>query len=163
MDGKKVNIALATSSDRWHFQIKTDHLKDLFNLFPEKRQILGDDPRIPKGRGKPSPDIYLVALKSINDMLEEGEEKISPEECLVFEDAVPGVVAGRRAGMRVVWVPHKDLAKVMKGKEELVLAGRGEEGQEEGGEKVGEVGDGWAEQRLDLTDFPYEEYGIVVK
>lgn len=157
-----MHIALATSSSKSHFEIKTGHLGEMFTLFPENRKILGDDPKI--GKGKPSPDIYLLALKAINETLEEGEVEIKPEECLVFEDAVPGVVAGRRAGMRVVWVPHQDLAKVMQGKEDLVLAGRGEEGEEEVSEEMlGEVGDGWAEQRISLADFPYEKYGIVVK
>ncbi|CZR53170.1 related to GS1 protein [Phialocephala subalpina] len=162
--GGKVHIALATSSARSHYLMKTQHLDHMFTLFPENRKILGDDPRIPKGRGKPCPDIYLLALKAINESLDEGEEPIRPEECLVFEDGVPGVVAGRRAGMRVVWVPHQELAKVLEGKEELVLAGKGdEEVPVKAEEFVGEVGDGWAEQRISLADFPYEKYGIVVK
>ncbi|KAG4427156.1 hypothetical protein IFR05_017361, partial [Cadophora sp. M221] len=99
--GEKVHVALATSSNAGHFNIKTEHLGSLFEIFTPERRILGDDVRIPKGRGKPSPDIYLVALKAINDTLQPGEEAIRPEECLVFEDGVPGVVAGRRAGMRV--------------------------------------------------------------
>ncbi len=71
-------------------------------MFTKERRVLGNDKRIPKGRGKPSPDIYLVALKAINDTLDEGEEEIKPEECLVFEDGVPSVIAGRRADMSVI-------------------------------------------------------------
>lgn len=155
-----VRIALATSSHKHHFDIKTAHLEDLFRVFEEEYRVLGDDSRIPKGRGKPNPDIYLLALKTLNDGLPKGEAKITPEECLVFEDGVPGVVAGRRAGMRVVWVPHLGLAGELAGKEGEVLAGLAEG---EGDGVKGSVGDGWAEQRVTLEDFPYGKYGIVVK
>lgn len=123
--------------------------------------MLGDDIRIPEGRGKPSPDIYLVALKAINSTLDPGEEEIKPEECLVFEDGIPGVVAGRRAGMRVVWVPHEGLAGICVGREEEVLAGHGE-GVDVDPHELGVVGDGWGEQFRTLEKFPYEKYGIVV-
>lgn len=154
-------IALATSSHRHHFEIKTKHLGDLFNVFDDDKKILGDDPRIGKGKGKPQPDIYLLALKAVNDSLPQDEKPIEPEECLVFEDGIPGVVAGRRAGMRVVWVPHEGLAAQFKGKEDKILAGLGED---DGVEivKAGAVGDGWAEQRINLEDFPYSAYGIKV-
>lgn len=141
--------------------MKTQHLEDLFGVFEKEKRVLGDDARIPKGRGKPSPDIYLVALKAVNDTLEEGEEEIKPEECLVFEDGVPGVIAGRRAGMRVVWVPHEGLAKQYVGKEAEVLAGRGEGGGDLVDEhQLGTIGDGWGEQLVSLVDFPMEKYGI---
>ena len=52
-----------------------------------------------------------------------GEDLILPEECLVFEDSVPGVEAGRRAGMRVVWCPHPMLKNEFAGREKEVLAG----------------------------------------
>jgi pseudouridine-5'-monophosphatase len=154
-----VEMALATSSHRGHFVIKTEHISHLFENFRLERQVLGDDPRIPKGRGKPNPDIYLVALKAINDTLPTGTAPITPEECLVFEDGVPGVVAGRRAGMRVVWVPHQGLAGELKGKEDEVLAGLAEGKGDKGGIE-GKIGDGWAEQRSTLEDFPFEKYGI---
>ena len=99
-------------------------MQPLFAHFPESNRVLGDDKRIPKGKGKPAPDIYLLALKTINDGLKmKGEPEITPEECLVFEDSVPGVEAGRRAGMRVIWCPHPELLKIYRGREAEVLAG----------------------------------------
>jgi beta-phosphoglucomutase family hydrolase len=44
-------------------------------------------------RGKPHPDIFLRAAQRVD---------VSPSECLVFEDALNGVAAGRAAGMDVV-------------------------------------------------------------
>jgi pseudouridine 5'-phosphatase len=156
-----MHMALATSSHALNFRLKTSHLGDLFKVFPQERQVLGDDVRIPKGKGKPSPDIYLLALETVNASLPAGEEMVKPEECLVFEDSVPGVESGRRAGMRVIWCPHPDLYKEFEKQREEVLAGRvDKEGEAEG---RGEVGDGWAEYLVTLEDFPYERYGIAVK
>ncbi|TVY57191.1 putative uncharacterized hydrolase [Lachnellula cervina] len=157
--GSKVHVALATSSHKGHFDIKTGHLEELFEVFEPQKRVLGDDPRIGKGRGKPNPDIYLLALKAINEGLKPGEEPIKPEECLVFEDGIPGVVAGRRAGMRVIWAPHPGLAIEYKGREADVLAGR-EEGQGSDAQEVGTVDDGWGEQYVSLENFPYAKYGI---
>lgn len=42
--------------------------------------------------GKPSPDIYIAVAEKL---------QVSPERCLVFEDIVPGIQAGKSAGMRV--------------------------------------------------------------
>ena len=43
-------------------------------------------------RGKPAPDVFLHAAKKMN---------VSPEKCLVIEDSVAGVTAGKAAGMTV--------------------------------------------------------------
>ncbi|PBP20608.1 haloacid dehalogenase-like hydrolase [Diplocarpon rosae] len=161
---ESVQLALATSSHAWTFALKTAHLEEsLLHVFPPSRRVLGDDRRIGPGRGKPSPDIYILALADVNATLNEHEEKIRPDECLVFEDSVPGVEAGRRAGMRVVWCPHPELLGEFKGREDLVLAGRiGEAGCVDM-HLVGEVGDGWAEYLETLEAFPYERYGFVVR
>ncbi|MDH6231586.1 HAD superfamily hydrolase (TIGR01509 family) [Mesorhizobium soli] len=45
-------------------------------------------------RGKPAPDLFLHAAKTMGG--------IPPERCLVIEDSVTGVTAARAAGMRVV-------------------------------------------------------------
>lgn len=157
-----VHIALATSSDRFNFQLKTSHLGELFSVFPSHRRVLGDDERIAPGRGKPLPDIYLVALATINESLPAGEPPVTPEECLVFEDAVPGVEAGRRAGMRVVWCPHPGLKKEYDGREKDVLAGRTYEAGEVDLHQLGDRDDGWAEYMPNLVDFPFAKYGICI-
>lgn len=155
---------MATSSHAINFKLKSAHLSHIFSYFPLKNRVLGDDPRIPQGKGKPAPDIYLVALETINaDIRAKGVEKeITPEECLVFEDSVPGVEAGRRAGMRVVWCPHPELLKEYKGKEREVLAGLAGtmKGDKTGKGKPGNLDDGWAELLFTLVNFPFEKYGI---
>jgi len=158
----RVHIALATSSHEVNFLLKTNHLTELFSVFEGHRRVLGDDKRIPAGRGKPLPDIFLLALRTINESLPAGEEPIKPEECLVFEDSVPGVEAGRRAGMRVVWCPHPMLKKVYTGREAEVLAGRTGEAGDVDLHQVGQLDDGWADYYPTLVDFPYEKYSIVV-
>jgi pseudouridine-5'-monophosphatase len=160
--GAKVHVALATSSHEANFKLKTTHLESLFAVFEPHRRVLGDDARIAHGRGKPAPDIYLLALQTINASLAEGEKEITPEECLVFEDSVPGVEAGRRAGMRVIWVPHPELLVEYTGREKEVLAGRTGEGGQVDLHQLGEIDDGWAERLPTLERFPYEKYGIVV-
>lgn len=47
--------------------------------------------------GKPAPDVYTAAA---------GRLGIAPERCLVVEDSLNGVLAGRAAGMTVVLVPN---------------------------------------------------------
>jgi HAD superfamily hydrolase (TIGR01509 family) len=53
---------------------------------------------VPPGRGKPAPDMFLLAAKKLG---------VPPERCLVFEDAEPGIRAARAAGMQVVHVPSR--------------------------------------------------------
>jgi pseudouridine-5'-monophosphatase len=165
-----VHMALATSSHKANYDLKTAHLGDMFKFFDDEHKVLGDDVRIPVGRGKPAPDIYLLALSTLNKTREaKGEPLIQPAECLVFEDSVPGVEAGRRAGMQVVWCPHPQLLVEYKGREKEVLAGLTGQHKEEEGEVIqgkrgvgmpGELDDGWAKLLESLVDFPYQTFGI---
>ena len=43
-------------------------------------------------KGKPAPDIYLLAANNLG---------VKPEECLVFEDVMQGIMAGKNANMKV--------------------------------------------------------------
>jgi len=49
-------------------------------------------------RGKPDPDIYLRAAKKLG---------IRADACLVIEDALSGIAAGKAAGMRVAAIPDR--------------------------------------------------------
>jgi HAD superfamily hydrolase (TIGR01509 family) len=49
-------------------------------------------------QGKPDPECYQLAAQMLGVM---------PQECLVFEDAPSGVLAGKAAGMRVVNIPSQ--------------------------------------------------------
>lgn len=50
------------------------------------------------GRGKPAPDMFLLAAAKM---------RVAPERCLVFEDAEPGIVGATAAGMTTVRVPSR--------------------------------------------------------
>ncbi|KAJ3973095.1 HAD-like domain-containing protein [Lentinula raphanica] len=118
-----IPIAVATGSRRKNYEMKTGHLEDVFGCF-EGKVICGDDPR-PGMRGKPDPDIFLIAAKEmlgrdIGPVQGEDEEGVSLTEehkserrrGLVLEDGLPGMQAGKRAGMSVVWVPDVNLLNV---------------------------------------------------
>lgn len=125
LDTSKIPMALATSSNRYNYERKTGHLKqDGFDLFGE-HIVTGDDERVPKGRGKPFPDIWLAALKSLNSQLTEDQPEIKPDECLVFEDALPGLTAGKAAGAYVIWVPDERALKILDGDEHEHIADQG--------------------------------------
>ncbi|KAI0335153.1 HAD-like protein [Cubamyces sp. BRFM 1775] len=116
-----VPIALATSSLRRNFELKSSHLGELFDCF-EGRIVCADDGFLGPGRGKPHPDIFLVAAEKFLQRKvgsgEVGEEHVSDAEAaerakgLVFEDSIPGVQAAKRAGMKVVWVPDANLLSI---------------------------------------------------
>ncbi len=59
-------------------------------------------------KGKPSPDIFLKVAEDLG---------VSPSRCLVFEDTHAGVIAAKRAGMRVIAIydalsePYHDAIK----------------------------------------------------
>ena len=88
--------AVATSSDRYYFDLKIQRHHEWYRIF--QCVVLGDDPEI--ARGKPAPDIFLVAAKRM---------QADPAHCLVVEDAPSGVEAALAAGMFVVAVPDPNM------------------------------------------------------
>lgn len=127
---KKHNIPMAVASgtrkQKYFLKASGVQVQSVFQHFDlDKNVVTGDplpeDPDFPgrvaigqrgirKGRGKPHPDIFLVAAKeclgrNVGDVSTDispglGEEWVlERRKGLVFEDAIPGVIAGKRAGM----------------------------------------------------------------
>ncbi|KAI4268565.1 MAG: hypothetical protein LQ337_007764, partial [Flavoplaca oasis] len=199
-----VKLALASSTTYTFFETKTSHLHDLKSFFLAGCCLFRDDADMVGKAGKPAGDSFEVALERINSLSffspqrhdeHEGRkdewQPLHANECLVFEDSIAGVAAGRAAGMRVCWVPHAGLREVCRGMEKEVLDGKMEEvegrllaleaerGYDGGLEAVGttDVGkgdvvgkkerivsdDGWAEMINSLEEFDYARYGIQIK
>ena len=80
-----IKLGIATSSSRQLVEniVSVHKLRDYFSCI-----MTGCD----VAHGKPSPDIYLAVADAL---------KVDPKRCLVFEDIIPGIQAGKNAGMKV--------------------------------------------------------------
>ena len=87
----KLVLAVATSSVSASARplLERTGIRNLFSVV-----ITGDEVQ----QGKPHPDIYLLAAKKLG---------ISPEACLVIEDSLAGIAAGKAANMRVAAIPDR--------------------------------------------------------
>lgn len=101
---RRVPMAIATSSVRPLVDLELTRHREW--LRPVRVLITGDDPRLV--RGKPAPDIYLLAAADLG---------ADPALCVAVEDAPAGIEAARAAGMQVVAVPDRALV----GRENLDL------------------------------------------
>ena len=54
-------------------------------------------------RGKPAPDLYLLAMAKLTGRL---PDPVDPASCIAIEDSHWGLEAARRAGLRCVAVTH---------------------------------------------------------
>lgn len=81
----RIMLGIATSNSRELVENIADvhNLRDYFTCI-----MTGCD----VAHGKPAPDIYLAVAEKLN---------VKPEKCLVFEDIIPGIQAGKSAGMKV--------------------------------------------------------------
>lgn len=70
--------------------------------------------------GKPAPDIYLHVAQRLG---------VCPKECLVLEDVPAGILAGRRAGMRVIAMADAFSSHLEQEKRELADLWAGDYGQ----------------------------------
>lgn len=100
--------AVATSSDSRHFNLKITNHREWYGIF--QCIVMGDDPEIK--RGKPDPDIFLLAAKRMS---------ASPAHCLVFEDSPAGISAARAAGMYAIAVPDPHMEDAAYGNAHQIL------------------------------------------
>lgn len=85
--GLRIGLASSTISQLVHPFLQQHHLADYFDGLATGELVT---------RGKPNPDIYLLAAQQVG---------AQPERCLVVEDAIAGITAGKSAGMTVVAIP----------------------------------------------------------
>src|SRR5437762_11119409 len=85
-----------------HLAVATNSVSASARPFLDRHQLTGFFEVIVTGEevehGKPAPDIYLCAAKHLG---------IPADACLVVEDAIPGIAAGKAAKMRVAAIPDR--------------------------------------------------------
>lgn len=91
-NGYKTALATSAKRDRLEIQLHLADIKDKFDAI-----VCIDD----VGKGKPNPDIFLLAAEKIG---------VEPSDCMVIEDSEAGIMAAFNAGMIPVHV--KDLKEV---------------------------------------------------
>jgi len=87
--------------------LKKVKLDDLFDVI-----ITGNDIT----KGKPDPQVFFMAAEKMS---------VEPKDCVVFEDAVLGVEAAKRAGMKCVGIDRYGKPERLK-KSDLVVSDLGE-------------------------------------
>jgi len=100
-----LKLALVTSSgkDRALNLIKFLDIENYFDTL-----VTAVDVKV----GKPDPEGYLKAAKKLN---------VSPEDCIVIEDAVNGIEAGKNAGMKVIALETKYQKREALGKSDYII------------------------------------------
>jgi beta-phosphoglucomutase-like phosphatase (HAD superfamily) len=86
--GRGLKLGVGTAGDEANIAFAMTHLA----LPRPPHAVVGGDEGLP---GKPEPAIFLEVARRMD---------VSPERCIVFEDAPLGIEAARRAGMRAVAV-----------------------------------------------------------
>ena len=88
LKGKKIKVAIGSSSKNTEFILNKIGLKDYFDTVADGNQIKNS---------KPDPEVFLLAANKIN---------IDPVNCLVVEDADAGVEAALAGNMKVLAVGY---------------------------------------------------------
>ncbi len=93
-----VKIAIGTSAIQKNidFTLNNTKIRDYFDAIVHAEMVT---------HGKPAPDIYLKAAEILN---------LSAKSCIVFEDALLGIEAGQKAGMKVVGVTTSHTVEELK-------------------------------------------------
>ena len=87
--GIKAGIATSNSRELVESVVRAHQMESCFGCIMTACEV---------EKGKPAPDIYLAVAEKL---------AVKPENCLVFEDIIPGIQAGKAAGMQVCAVYDK--------------------------------------------------------
>lgn len=99
-----IKVAIGSSGPRKNVELIIDemHIGDRLAAW-----VCGAD----VSHGKPAPDIFLTAAKRM---------EVSPDRCIVIEDAPAGIEAAKRAGMRCIGLTSTHDASSIKGVDAVV-------------------------------------------
>ena len=85
--GKKVGLATSTDAEYTQLKFSKQHeLRQLFDAVVTRDDVV---------KAKPDPEIFLNCAQKLGDF--------KPENILVFEDAINGIIAANRAGMATAY------------------------------------------------------------
>ncbi|MDR2801676.1 MAG: HAD family phosphatase [Prevotellaceae bacterium] len=82
--GYKTAVVTSSPSEKMNIALHAMNLEHAFDALITADKIT---------KGKPDPMCYLLAAEELC---------VSPAECLVFEDSIAGITAGKEAGMKVI-------------------------------------------------------------
>jgi beta-phosphoglucomutase family hydrolase len=99
-----IPMAIATSGIQVNIDFLFEHIpiRSYFDVIVNSAHIT---------KGKPDPEIYIKTAELL---------KVSPADCLVFEDAVVGINSAKAAGMKVVGVLTTHTAAELSGADVLI-------------------------------------------
>jgi beta-phosphoglucomutase family hydrolase len=91
----KIELALASAGSKKRIQtiLETCNLKNYFKVVVSADDVI---------HGKPHPEIYLKTARLL---------KIAPNDCVVIEDAINGILSAKAAGMKVIGFKTSEMHK----------------------------------------------------
>jgi beta-phosphoglucomutase len=95
LDKNNISRAIGTSAPKPNvdFTLSKTNLENYFKIILDEKFVT---------RGKPDPEIYIKCVAALN---------FPAQKCIVFEDSISGVQAGKAAGCKVVGVTTTHTAK----------------------------------------------------
>jgi HAD superfamily hydrolase (TIGR01509 family) len=87
-ENKKIGLATSSSKNLVDCVLTTLNINSFFHHAQSAEDLL---------YGKPHPEVFLLSAKSLD---------VLPNQCVVIEDSVNGIISAKAAGMKVIAVPE---------------------------------------------------------
>lgn len=102
---ENIKVGLVTSSTQTKLKSvnKVRHFNLLFDTIVSAERVL---------HGKPNPECYLLAAEDLG---------VLPQNCVVFEDSLAGIEAGKSAGMTVIALSTTYPAELLDNRADIVI------------------------------------------
>ena len=100
----RIRLAMATSAPPGNVEFTFSHIpvREYFDVVLDGDSI---------EKGKPHPDIYLKAISLL---------RLMPDQCVIFEDSIPGIKAALASGAHVIGVATTHKREELKGVNKII-------------------------------------------